>query len=117
MRQLQAGKRVIHSSNSAFEVFAVKEVLTPRQKEEISKMAADPLATYQRVERALEKWRGLKAHCVKYNERFKANLDAEQHATVGRLDPYLLSAMLSDSDFVDKTYVQDLLRIDPTCMN
>ena len=93
---------------TSFARSAAKSALTEKQRQLITSISRDPLKTYRKTEEALIKWRRKKQELEQHNVGFRPRLDAEQKGTVGRLDPFIMLEMLSEADFVDKKYVEDI---------
>jgi len=83
--------------------------LTQKQQFLIQELSKDPMASYNRVHEELEKWRSCKKQMMPNTKAFLQSLDKDLQGTVGKLDPFLLTAMLEAAGHKDKKYVQDLL--------
>lgn len=97
-----------------------QHVVSPLSAEQVSAlhtMVQDPRGAYQRLVETLQYWTRRKEEMAPANASYRATLAPHQQRIVGRLDLFLLEAMLTEAEHADESFVVDLSRGFPVTGN
>ena len=87
--------------------------VSPLSQEQVSalrEMVQDPTGSHQRLVEKLQYWTERKNVVAAANESYRATLEPHQRKVVGKVDLFLLDAMLAEAEHVDSSLVTDLLK-------
>lgn len=83
--------------------------LTPKQKQLIKSIGADPIGCYRRTIQSLQRWRNKKEDLRSQNDQFQSRLPSDLRGTVGKLDAFLIMEMAEAAHHIDVKSLHDLL--------
>ena len=84
--------------------------MSDRQCRCLERLSSEPEIVYEEVESQLRHWFARKDKDNAALRAWQDSLRPEQHKVLERLDPFLLQAMLDNTEYDDPSYPHDLLQ-------